>query len=271
MALKAFTKSLDDVAEAHRPLYTKAEGGFVVAIDAVDGFALENVAGLKSALEKEREESRTRGDKLRDFDGIDPKEAKRALARVKELGDLDPTKEAEKIAAAKFDELKTQLVTSHTKELDAAKGESEKLAAYIGSLLIDSRATAAIAERKGEAKLILPHVKAQTRVRRDGDEFKVEVVDAQGRARVNGKGEPLSIDELIEEMRADAVFGRAFEGSGASGSGAGGSGGRAGGSGGAGSPKHRGDFESTKAKADWIHQNGRDAFMKLPKAPLGEQ
>jgi hypothetical protein len=56
-------------------------------------------------------------------------------------------------------------------------------------------------------------------IEEDGD-FKVQVVDASGNPRVNGKGEFLSIADLVGEMRQSEVFGRAFEPTGTTGSGA---------------------------------------------------
>ena len=45
------------------------------------------------------------------------------------------------------------------------------------------------------------------------------LVDANGTPRINAKGEPLTIKDVVAEMRASDTFGRAFEGSGASGGG----------------------------------------------------
>ena len=92
--------------------------------------------------------------------------------------------------------------------------------------LIDADATAAIAAAKGVPALLLPHVRASVKVIEEDGDFKVQVVDAQGNPRVNGKGEFLSIADLVGEMRQSDVYGRAFEPTGTTGGGAtGGSGG----------------------------------------------
>jgi len=53
----------------------------------------------------------------------------------------------------------------------------------------------------------------------DSGELVTRVVDQAGNPRVNGKGEYLSIKDLVSEMRESEVFGRAFEPSGTTGSG----------------------------------------------------
>jgi hypothetical protein len=68
--------------------------------------------------------------------------------------------------------------------------------------------------------LLLPHVQRLTRVVEQDGEYAVQIVDAKGDPRINAKGEPLTISDLIKEMKADVnIYGRAFEGSGLSGSG----------------------------------------------------
>ena len=59
MPLKSIINSLDDVEELHRPFYREDAGRHVLDVESVDGFALENVNGLKTALSTER---RARGD-----------------------------------------------------------------------------------------------------------------------------------------------------------------------------------------------------------------
>ena len=79
---------------------------------------------------------------------------------------------------------------------------------------------AAIAAAKGSSALLLPHVRASVKVIEDNGDFKVQVVDTAGNPRVNGKGEFLTIADLVSEMRQSDIFGRAFEATGTTGSGA---------------------------------------------------
>jgi hypothetical protein len=97
---------------------------------------------------------------------------------------------------------------------------------------VDAEAARELAEAKGSVKVLLPHVKAQTKVVEHDGQFSVVVVDAAGNPRIaDGKGTPMTLKGLVAEMRDDAEYARAFDGSGSSGggsskSGAGGTGAR---------------------------------------------
>lgn len=226
MALKAVVDTLDDAPETLREHYRAGtanegtEGKFVLAVEAVGGFALEDVSGLKSALGKER----TTREKLeRDvvkFKDLDPEKAREALAKLEELGSLDPAKEADKIANTKFEAAKAQLLEKHTGEIIAREERIGFLSKAVENLLIDAAATAALAEAKGSVQLLLPHVKAHARVKEVDGKFTVEVVDAAGNGRIaDAKGAPMGIKDLVAEMRESDAFARAFEGEGHSGTG----------------------------------------------------
>lgn len=227
MALKAIIEKLDDVAEGVRSEYragTKEEGlegRFVLAVDTVGGFALENVEGLKSALGKERTTVRNLTAAAEAFKDMDPAKAREALAKFDEFSKLDPEKEADKIAQTKLDGLKAQLVEKHTGELTARDTRIQGLTSVVDSLVREQAATAAIAAAKGSVELLLPHVLKQTRtVEKDGN-FSVEVIDASGNIRIgDGQGSPMDLAGLVGELRKSDVFARAFEGEGHSGSGA---------------------------------------------------
>lgn len=224
MALKAIVEKIEDAPEALREHYTAGtgdnEGKFVLAVEAVGGYALEDVQGLKSALGKER----TQREKLeRDvvaFKDLDPAKARAALTELEELKKLDPTAEADKIANTKFESARTQLLEKHQGEMSALTDRNGFLTKTVEGLLVDAVATAALAEAKGSVELLLPHVKAHARVKEADGKFTVEVVDAAGNGRIaDAKGSPMGIKDLVAEMRQSETFARAFEGEGHSGSG----------------------------------------------------
>ena len=91
--------------------------------------------------------------------------------------------------------------------------------------LIEIEATHAIATARGEAKLLLPHVLGRLRVAGAGEALTLDVLDEAGQPRRvpsgdDGAERAMTLAELVEEMRADSVFARAFEGSGRNGGGA---------------------------------------------------
>lgn len=219
--LKAVVEKIEDAPETVRAFYkARDDGKFVLTVEESDGYALENISGLKSALGKERS---TREQLERDvvrFKDIDPDKAREAMAKWEEFQAIDPAKEADKIADTKFKAAKDQLVKKHGDEIKAREDRIAKLAGAVDGLTRKQQATAAIADAKGAVDLLLPHVLTYTTVKEtDGGEFLTRVVDAAGEVRFNSAGEPMTVKDLVAEMRGSEAFSRAFDGDGQSGSG----------------------------------------------------
>ena len=194
--------------------------------------------GLKANSEKLIAETKQAKEALRVFDGIDPKEHK---ALKKAAVEADRKKAEDE---GDWEALEAKLVEHHGKDMDALKAvhgtETDTLRTEltdaqgsIEQLLIDRTAISEIADAGGLTKVLLPHVKAHSRVVKNGEgKYTVQVVDASGTERVtDGKGTKMTIKDLVSEMRQDPDFARNFEGSGSSGGGSSKSSGGAGGAG----------------------------------------
>lgn len=264
MALKAIVEKLDDIPEAIRGEYKEfdlADGkkAFRLDVTATNGYELEDVSGLRGTLSKEMTKRKNLEKEVEKYKDIDPDRAREALAKLEEFENIDPTKEADKIANTKFEAAKAQLLKKHSDEMNGEKTKSSKYRTKIDRLMIDSVAKSAIADLKGSIELLLPHIQTQTRVVEDGEDFKVEVIDKDGNVRIgNSQGQPMTIKELVTEMRNSETFGRAFEGDGQSG------GGKRHGNGGGGSPTLKRSQMTAKEKADYQREHGQAAFLKLP-------
>jgi len=219
MGLKPVVEDIGTIDENLRPLYVERDGKHVLDVDASGGWALEDVGGLKSALGRKTEELRTLRESLGD---LDPSAARRALERVKELEALDPTKEADKIAAAKIEAEVTRLKTAHKTELETATRTSGEYLDALTRQVRDSEAIRAIAEAKGSPALLMSIVEKRTRVRKDGDRFVVEVLDPiTGDPQViDGQGNKKTIAHLLQELRQSDDYAPAFKGTESTGSGA---------------------------------------------------
>ncbi len=224
MAIRAIIEKLDDVAEPLREHFkpgtadTGTEGKFVLDATPVNGWALEDVGGLKTALSTERSTRQTLEATVLKYKDIDPEKARTALTELEELKRLDPTKEADKIANTKFETAKAQLLDAHKAEIGQREERITGLTSTVDYLVRDQRATAAIAAAKGSVELLLPHVLNSTRtVEKDG-KFIVEVI-RDGVVQIDGKGNPISIDDFVGQMRSSETFARAFDGEGQSGGG----------------------------------------------------
>lgn len=215
MSLKLIVDSLDSVPEPLRPMYSEDGGKFRLQLDGY-----EDPAGLKSALDKERTAARNAEKQSKAWAslGKTPEEIQALLEAQRQAEEDKATKNGE------WDKLRAQMNEKHATELSAKDTRIGVLTKNLERRLVDADATAAIAAAKGVPELLLPHVRAAVKVIEENDGFRAVVVDASGTARVDGKGAPLSIADLVSEMRQSPVFGRAFEASGATGGGASGSG-----------------------------------------------
>jgi hypothetical protein len=226
---KAKFDSLSDALKAEYKL--QSDGSYLLDVSPVNGFALEDVTGLKTALSQERSAKEAAERKVEAFKDIDPTKAKEAIAKVGEMANWTPEQKVKE----QIEVVKTQLSEKHTGEKGKLEAQLKKLAGQLEKIMVDAEASKAIAENKGSIQLLLPHVRASTRIKvTDAGEFIVEVVDDKGNVRLSpaaGSTAPMSVVELVSAMKTNATFAPAFAGSGASGTGASG-GGAGGGTGG---------------------------------------
>lgn len=212
MKLKAMVKSLDQVPEQFRSLYTEKDGEFHLELEDA-----EDNGALKRALDRERTEKNAVKEMLAKVKDIDPVKYAE-LVRMSE--DLEKKKLEDK---GQFEALRLQMVEQHKTELQKKADREARLVANISELLVDAEATRELSrsEVKGSARLLLPHIRSKTRVVEGEDgKFKLEVLGDDGKPRVNGEGKPIGLTDLIGELRKDKEFGGAFTGTGSSGSGA---------------------------------------------------
>lgn len=207
--LKFVLDSLDGLSPEIAGLYAEKDGKFYLGVEGAVGDG--DVAGLKTALEKERAARKSAEGK---FSGIDPDEYAKLKSEAEKA-------EAEKLAkAGEWDKIKAKLVESHEAEKAEWTGKLTSLEAELNNGLIQREFLAAGAKHKA----INPGAVAKFL----GDSVKVELVDGKrvtrvydsnGEARVNAKGDYMTIDDAVAEAKGgDLAF--AFEG-GRNGSGSG--------------------------------------------------
>lgn len=246
--LKLIVDSLEAVEEPLRTLYEADGDKFKLKVDG-----LEDTSGLKSALaaERKRADAEARDKKRWASLGKTPEEIQELLEAQEQRALTEAEKKGE------WDKLRGQMNDKHQADLKAKDETIGAMRKRLEAELVDAKATAAIASMKGVPELLLPHVQRQTKV---DDNFNVIVVDSKGDPRVNGKGEPLTISDLITEMKGNEIYGRAFEGSGQSGSG------MQPNKGGGGSPsnKRRSDFKTEKERSAFVNEHGLEAYQALP-------
>ena len=230
---------LDDVNGLPKELmehYTERDGRYVLAVEAVEGYGLENTGGLRSALEKERQRAKELDKQAKElasrYDGLDADQARDALKKIAELGDDADVKtkvnaaieNERKEMARKIEAEKRDLMAKYETDVKALSSHRTKLEAALHDALLKRSAMEALAAEGGDVDLLLPHTLQHLRVAEEGDSFAVHVVNSEGTPRISttpGSQGPMSVKELVAEMKADKRFLRAFEASGSSGSGGG--------------------------------------------------
>jgi hypothetical protein len=218
MPLAKQLDSLDELPEQLHDLYEKTDAGFVLI--PPEGFVaadeVEDVGGLKSALTKTREEKREAARKLKlmqeKFSGFDVEEYEKLKA-----AEMD-AETAKLEAAGEWDKIKDQMKTQHAADLAAKDSIIARLTGQLETVQVDSKVVEAISKAGGNVELLKPHVRS--RLQLNTDDFTTTVLDSDGKTpKVDGDGNPVTIDTLISEMRKSDTYAGAFKASDQSGSG----------------------------------------------------
>lgn len=222
MAFKLKFEKLEDIDEAQRPLYVERDGAFFLDVDGIEEHP--SVAKAKQNLEAARRSERAMKSQIEKWEKLGKTDEEiQALIAAEETNKVTALERA-----GEWDKLKEQMNKKHLEEQKKWEGltanekeNNNKLRGKLERYLVDAKATAAIAAAEGEPELLLPIVKRFMKVTEDPDtgEFSTSIVDDKGGARVNGKGDPLTVDELLTEMKSSEKLGRAFKASGSSGGG----------------------------------------------------
>lgn len=270
MAIKAVLETLDGVDEGVKPFYAQRDGKFVLDVEAADGFELANVGTLQSALSSERSIRGSVEKELKKFGSnwdekekkwvhsIDPVKAKQAIEKYDQFMSFDPNKEADKVVEAKVNAAKEGLIAQYTGEIAARDERNALLTSTVEDLLVTQTARADVIAAKGSPELLLPHIAKMTRVSEKDGKFFVEVIDKDGNVRIGDtKGNPMTIAQLVEEMRGSDIYGRAFEGDGTTGTG------KQPTSGGGNGTLKRSQM-TPQQKREYQQKHGQAAYLKLP-------
>lgn len=201
MALDAdFLKSigLDDEAIAEKLIAktTEDETGLVNKRDELLG----KVTDYKGQLSR--------------FEGVDPDEYRTALQKLKEYDEKHLMEKGD------FEPIRQKLLDQIEETKNAAETEKGQLRSQLEGMMVDSQAAQAISEAGGNLKLLMPIIKNRVAIVDDGGKLVLQIKSEDGKPALNSKAEPMSLSELMEEIKADESFSGAFASSGLSGGGA---------------------------------------------------
>ncbi len=214
---EAYTKLSEEIKKEYKK---QSDGTFLLDVLAVDGFAMEDVKGLKTALSSERTQREAAESKIKSFEGVDAAKAREALKKVEEMANWTPEDKVKE----QTDAFKKQLEDKHRGELGKKDEVLTTLTKQLEKVMIDAEAIKAITENKGSATLLLPHVRNSTRMKQtEKGDYVVEIYNNDGSTRISpiaGSTAPMTISEFVAEMKSNETFAPAFDGTGATGTGA---------------------------------------------------
>lgn len=228
--LKAVVTDINAVEEGHRGFYVEKSGKFFLNVTPTDGYELDNVSGLKTALGAERNNVAVLNEKLKPYQDLDATAARTAMERIAAFGDitpdaaktavetaarlaaLDPAKEADKIANEKLETLKGQLTaqfnlreTELTTQASNYKSTVESLTGQLQHVMADSQVKSEVAKanplddaRDAVELLVSKYVRTSMK---DG-KVVVDVIDVNGNPRIKDhNGTPFTVADLVAEIR----------------------------------------------------------------------
>ena len=236
----ALTAKLDK--DAHGALsedlqkeYKEKDGSFILDVTPTDGLALENVTGLKKTVETLRVSERALTSSVKagenalaaekaKFSGIDADQARENMNKIDDIKNWDGEKkiaEAVKSVETKHTQMLEELNKKHKEVVSGLESSVKDTTSQLHEEIVTSKITRAIHEANGNVELLLPHVKSQVRMTKDSaGKFAPEVTYANGTPRIgDNEGNPMTVVQLVEEMKGKETFASAFKGVNSSGSG----------------------------------------------------
>lgn len=218
MALEGHLKSLDGVDEALRAHYTeKDDGTFELAVNNVE--SLRAVQGLKNK-NAELLDTNVKVKKQLEALGVEtPEEIEGLRQKLEEAGKKDSGGDQRvKELEAKLAQASENAQKEIAKAQEAAKAKEQAAQQYF----LDGELTRAITSKKGKPHMLARELKDHLKVDlTDDGAFTAKVIGKDGQPRIkDSAGNAYTVEDLVEEYKANPEWGGAFEAEGRSGSGA---------------------------------------------------
>lgn len=207
MTLELIVESLDKIPEALKNEYIKGEDGkFRLNVTGV-----EDVSGLKSALQKERDAVKELKAKYAAYDGIDPAKAQEALEKLRKIEEQELLSkgELEKVVENRTALMKqdhAEQVKKLTERAEKAETDAANVKTLLASALIENGIADAIAEvgqpRKGAMIDIIQRAKQSWKLDESG---KPVALNSDGTTVYGKDGKaPISMKEWAENLLEQA-------------------------------------------------------------------
>ncbi len=202
--LKPFYANNEEIPEGFGDHYKEQDGKFILDVEQVNGYSLENVTGLKSALQSERSSATDLKSQLSDFEN--------KLSHFQ--SQADQAKEQKTAKDGSLEQLQNKL--------NEMVKVGERRDSELTNMKIDNvvnKALSSVELMQGGAELLSPHIRSQVKLI-DGA---VKVIDPKtGSIRLTANGSEISDMTVNELISGDfkSRYAIAFKGDQVTGSGA---------------------------------------------------
>lgn len=185
--------------------------------DALQAKFDEEAAGLKSALDKERDNRKKLERQLKGFSDVDPEEYK----KLKEEAEATAEKAAKQ--AGDWEKREAQLKAQHEEIQKKHADRNQVLESALHKEMLDSKAIRAISEEGGIAELLLPVVRSSAKVLENEGSFRTVVLDEHGNPRLAKEAKTatdyMDLKEYVQSLKDVPAYQGAFKGTNMSGGG----------------------------------------------------
>jgi len=211
--------SLETVPEQFRPLYTPEageDGKFSVNPDfAGVATAINGFNKTAKTLRQQLKGAAVDLSPLAEY-GSTPEEIQQGIQAAMQTLKEGAKGKGEEVQK-QIDSMKEALKAAHAKELGTKDTRIEGLQNQLYQLMVRNEANTAIAREEGIPDLLMPFVEQQIKVSEADGKFNVNVVDADGEIRYGATGGPMSVTELVQEMKTKDMYLPLFKSPGRSG------------------------------------------------------
>jgi hypothetical protein len=209
--------SLDKVPEDFRGLYKENDDGKfkLNTEDPSVKSAVSAVVGLNKALKAARGEVATHKSKAVDLSPLSDfgSSVDEISAGVKaKLEELQAQAASTGKAKIDLDKIKQELAAAHAKETEGMTNRNKALQNQLYGLLVETEALQALEGKAINPTLALPFIKQKVQVVEEDGKLQVFVVGEDSTRRYSGvTGQPMTIKELVAEMKASDTYAPLFK------------------------------------------------------------
>jgi hypothetical protein len=212
MLIEYTKEQFDALPVAQQKLCAEKDGKYTFEFETPS-----EVAGLKQNRDKVLADLKKAKDDLAGYSGIDPAkyaelmEAHEAAERaaLEGKGQWQVLEQQLKDQAAQREK---QLLEKHQKEIEERETSIKSLSSALEAKLVDAEVVSALSKHTKAVKLLEPHVKARVKVFNEDGKFTAKVIDEKGNPRIgDAQGTPMTIEQLVEEMKVSEDYLRAFD------------------------------------------------------------